>query len=1074
MTELLPGTPVRARGLRWEVVFTQPVGEQTLCRIRAVDGELRGREFDVLTPFEKLEPIVQDLAFDRAAPLHQWRLYHQSFLLEQEFGSTALLAAQPGRLMPAAYQLVPVMRMLRMSRPRLLLADGVGLGKTIEAGLILAELVARRRAHRILIVSPAGPLLSQWRRELRERFGLRFRVLDRGSLQDIKHSTELGANPFDAEALGLISIDFAKQEKVLQDLERSHFDVVVIDEAHHVARVGGAGNTEDSQRRRLAEVLARQSDGLLLLSATPHDGYDAHFASLMELLDPSLVDGRGALRGDSYRRFVVRRLKSHVRKTTKGLDYDDRLVLPSRVASGEATHPAWAAFQKALLGMVAPQLRRAFKRRNFGEVLAFIALLKRSVSTVSACRKTLQTISERLAAAEERGAETVDVRAQRLRTLRDYRRRLERFGTLSFEEEQDQASLEAEDIAAELASGGAEAVLEWIEKNQRAARTDKKKLKTISAVREAIETLAVLAQSAESEDPKLSALVDELVTIRKAEPNANVLIYTEYSDSQDVVVSALEVAIKDGRLKGKIAQISGDDDEATRSGITERFSKSDLQVLVSTDATAEGLNLHARCHHLVHLELPYNPNRLEQRNGRIDRFGQTHQPVVRYLYLPATFEERLLLRLVQKFERQRSRLSFVPNTLGIVGTDDGASVEGLLRGLSSEDEKLFRIEKPFDFASGHEEDTASTEYQELLAEIDKAIGGFEKTARAHEWLGAQGIAAAPEDAEDATAAQERGRQLVSSALLDFVTDAVTAESAGHSVNRTSDGVIELTLPPTWLHDLHEMPGFEGSTRTLRLTNDLDLTSDAQKRAVGYLGRAHPVVRRALDRVRHLQFTGGEASLDARVSAVAWAGQKPSVVWTFVGQVQTSAGREFERLVAVRVDAGGGIEVLEAPETWMALADADSAIPLKDLWRKHFASWAPAQAEKAQQLATEAFQLVAARFTAQLTEELSAEQQHLGQWLTTRANELCGPARAGDQAEMFMEAGTSAPWRRALPATERLAAFATDATVGAKERREADGVLRLYQDRQAALGTRMHFSQPALSTLGVLMLLPKAG
>lgn len=218
MGSLLPGTEVLARGLRWEVVSIQPAGDQEIHRLRCLDGALRGVEYDFLVPFERLEPITQEMAPTRAARLQHWRLYHQAFLLEQALGPSALLAAQPGRLRIAPYQLVPVMRVLHMSRPRLLIADGVGLGKTIEAGLILAELIARRRAHRILIVSPAGPLLQQWRREMRERFGLRFRVLDRDGLQDIRYATELGANPFDHEALGLISIDFAKQEKVLQDL----------------------------------------------------------------------------------------------------------------------------------------------------------------------------------------------------------------------------------------------------------------------------------------------------------------------------------------------------------------------------------------------------------------------------------------------------------------------------------------------------------------------------------------------------------------------------------------------------------------------------------------------------------------------------------------------------------------------------------------------------------------------------------------------------------------------------------------------------------------------------------------
>ena len=291
---LLPGTTVKARGLMWEVVQAEPAGEELRYRLRCTASDLRGYEIDLLSPFERVEALPTALNPKKAGRLKEWLLYHEAFLLEQALGPSALLAVQPGRLNIAPYQLVPVMRALSMTRPRLLLADGVGLGKTIEAGLVIAELIARRRAHRVLIVSPAGPLLQQWSDEMRLRFGQRFEAIrDWGSLQEKRRELVLGANPFDYIGLCLLSIDFAKQEKVLLDLERAAWDLVIIDEAHHCVSLGAAGDGEDSRRRRLAEVLARQADGLLLLTATPHDGYDAHFASLLELLDPSLVDGRG-------------------------------------------------------------------------------------------------------------------------------------------------------------------------------------------------------------------------------------------------------------------------------------------------------------------------------------------------------------------------------------------------------------------------------------------------------------------------------------------------------------------------------------------------------------------------------------------------------------------------------------------------------------------------------------------------------------------------------------------------------------------------------------------------------------
>ena len=149
---LLPGTRVRARGLSWEVLTVESAGEQFRLRLRCTEGALRGTETDLLSPFEPVEPIIHRLEPRRAGRLIDWRLYHQAFLLEQDLGPRSLVAVEPGRLQIAPYQLVPVMRALEMSRPRLLLADGVGLGKTVQAGLVLAELIARRRAHRVLIV----------------------------------------------------------------------------------------------------------------------------------------------------------------------------------------------------------------------------------------------------------------------------------------------------------------------------------------------------------------------------------------------------------------------------------------------------------------------------------------------------------------------------------------------------------------------------------------------------------------------------------------------------------------------------------------------------------------------------------------------------------------------------------------------------------------------------------------------------------------------------------------------------------------------------------------------------------
>jgi SNF2 family DNA or RNA helicase len=560
-------------------------------------------------------------------------------LLEQALGPNALLAVQPGRLRIEAYQLVPVLRALRSSRVRRLLADAVGLGKTIQAGLVLTELIARRLAHRMLIVSPAVPLLEQWKLEMLVRFGLRLEVIDRAKLEEVRRSTELGSNPFDSIPLGLVSVDFLKQEKTLDQLDRANYDVVVIDEAHHCADTGSQQNLEDSQRRRLAEVLARRCDALLLLTATPHDGYDRSFASLCELLDPSLVDGRGSLRGEKYRNHVVRRLKKHITDPVTGLcRFKDRIVEPAPVSADPDRHAAFVKLQRSLLDLIAPELRKAFRAKRYADVLAYIALLKRSVSTVAALKSTLAVVAERFQHLVTDVAEAQESRRQRIRTLRDYQRKIDRFGVLSADEEQERSMLEAEELAQQLAS---------LQRETRSASGQQKKM---SEIVDKLDELIDLADAALDRDPKIEYLHTIIREIRQEEPLADILIYTEYVDSQQVVAGSLKAVPG----LGTILTMSGLDGEKARAKVTDQFRNEDNLILISTDSAAEGLNLHLRCHHLIHLELPFNPNRLEQRNGRIDRYGQTQNPAVRYLYLRGTFEERILLRLIAKYERMRA------------------------------------------------------------------------------------------------------------------------------------------------------------------------------------------------------------------------------------------------------------------------------------------------------------------------------------------------------------------------------------------------------------------------------------
>ncbi len=1030
---------------------------QVLYRLRGLEGALRGMEFDLVHPFEPIRAIIKNFQPDKAAPLPNWLAYHRAFLLEQALGANALLAAQPGRLKLEPYQLVPALRAIRMARPRLMLADGVGLGKTIQAALVTVELIARRLVHRILIVSPAGPLLEQWKTEMSERFGLRFEVIDRAKIEEVRKSQELGANPFDHLPLGLSSIDFLKQERILEILERSSYDLVIIDEVHHCTDLGAIGTREDTQRRRLAQVLARKSDSLLLLSATPHDGNDRSFASLCELLDPSLVDGKGNLREGRYKAHVVRRLKKHIKDPVTGEPlFKDRKVIPIPVTLNKERHARVGEMHRSLIDLLAPELRRAVRAKRYNDVLSFITLLKRSVSTVAACASTLQVVSSRFGKILSEGAEAQESRRQRLQTLRDYRRKLDRYGVVSPDEEKEFFDIEVEDLAQQFAG------------LQREVKSGSYRLKRTADVVDALDDLVRITEEALADDPKLECLVTEVRKIRQQEPGTNILVYTEYTDSQAVAAKALRKA-----GVGEILTLSGEDEEGDRIKITTRFRLDDNLVLVSTDTAAEGLNLHERCHNLIHLELPFNPNRLEQRNGRIDRYGQKVEPVVRYFFLQGTFEGRILARLIAKYERQRARLTFVPNTLGISATNEVVA-EQLLKGLFEEEERLFKDPGiTYEFGKSDENEGADEATKDLLSEIDRVVNGYDKATKVHSWLGETGLNAENALMTEAGKALDQGDRIGAVDLATFVIDAVLLDG-GRVKGSRKDKVFEVSPPPSWVHGLGGLPGADPIAGVIRLTTDAGYLRDEEKRPVGFLGRAHPLTRKAIERVRHLSFgADGGFVQDVRVSAVSAKVDRPELLFTFLGRVMSKAGREFERVLAVRVPKDGPPEFLESPESWLPLAEKSHAITTTGIWEKQFSGWGTRAKTVAADAAVNGFSPIAEKFSGEYRSRLEGDRKGTEDWLRARATEITGKDSAQQAQLGLFRSGDSAQAEYGTP-EEQIASIASDPSNPSALRSEADGVIRLYKQRFADQETRRSLANPEIVPLGVLMIIPEAG
>lgn len=1058
MNKIISGTEVIFRDLRWELVDIQPQGEQNLYRLRGLEGVVLCREIEILEDLEKIEPITYELDPEKASPLQNWSLYHQAFLLEQTLADTAILSIQPGRLNLEPYQIVPLMRALKMSRPRLLLCDDVGLGKTIQAALIIVELMARRLAHRVLIVSPAGPLLKQWKQELLERLGLRVEVIDRDKIEEVRRKSELGANPFDQIPLGLSSIDFLKQERVLEHLERTAYDIVVIDEAHHCSDSGGIQEREDSLRRDLAKVLAQRCDAFLLLTATPHNGIDRSFASLLELLDISLVNGKGEVIQDKYRPYMVRRLKRHIKDYFTGEPkFKDRILNPIQVTADKEKHKQFINFQRELLNFIAPQLKSAFRTRNYSDVLAFIALLKRSVSSVYGCLETLKVVRDRFETFVKERVETQDRRKERIKTLRGYIRKMEKLGVLSYEEEEDQKILQAEDIAEKLA---------FVEKEK---KHDKRKIKRAESIREQLDNLIVLASQALPFDPKIEAAINEIKNIRTQEPNANILVYTEYTDSQDVLMEKLGHE----KVLGKVLKLSGGDPDKDRENIMSQFCNEDNIILISTDASAEGLNLQERCHHLIHFELPFNPNRLEQRNGRIDRYGQTVNPIIRYLFLKDTFEDRILLRLIAKYERQRSSLGFVPDTLGISCSSD-TSCGRLLGGIVNEEEKLFKSEKKstrFNFYQPDKENISDPGVKDLLGEIDKSFKGYKKALESNLWMSELGVNSEAGLIAEAANANEKGKELTLIDLKGFVLNAVIFD--GGSVE---DGeIFTISLPPTWDIGLEGLPGYISDRRIIKLTVKMEITKDDEGNSVGFLGRSHPSVRYALDRVKNIGFTRRILKhLDPRISAVRANVESEQVLFTFLGSISTKQEKIYEKIFAIKVDRDKNIQELLTPSEWSIFMDINKAVDPTAIWKKYFATWAEEWKEKTLEIASNVFKPLAKDIVLKKKEMLERERESVDSWFRKRVEEVTGSSKTVLQLELFEDPAnvTSANWANVANPSERLTKFCQDKNIIRSKRSEGETLLRLYEKRIDDIELLSSFESVSVRPLGILMIIPE--
>lgn len=546
------------------------------------------------------------------------------------------------------FQLDPLVRAIDMARVNLLIADDVGLGKTIEAGLVIQEMLLRHRARSVMIVCPAS-LQEKWHLEMLEKFGLEFKIINTDYIKQLRRQRGIHANPWTSFPRLIVSMDWVKSGEGLRAMKDilpmyptypRKFDLLVVDEAHNVAPAAGAHYALESHRTRFIRLISPHFQHRLFLTATPHNGYTESFTSLLELLDDQRF-ARNILPDEKQlNQVMIRRLKSDLVDAYGDLLYAQRNLqaLPISYTEEERnihrkleeyTQSRGEGAKGAKSSVGCAFINQLLKKRLFSSPAAFASTLEKHIANLTGVEKAkeISSLDDRIlrkaiAQVEEDYANDEDVETAQLDAVEEATKL-----SAPVTPEQDRLLKEMvqwAQIARNQVDSKAKAVLDWIAKHLK------------------------------NPDGTWS--------------DRRVILFTEYRSTHQWMN---QILASHGFGAERLAVLHGGMDHDERETVKAAFqtspSESPVRILLATDAASEGIDLQNHCNCLIHLEIPYNPNVMEQRNGRIDRHGQREKEVL--IWHPvdggAQSEKSVgghgedILRSLRKLESMRSDMGSV-------------------------------------------------------------------------------------------------------------------------------------------------------------------------------------------------------------------------------------------------------------------------------------------------------------------------------------------------------------------------------------------------------------------------------
>jgi superfamily II DNA or RNA helicase len=872
-----PGQIVKARSRLWRIDDTL----KNVLVVTSIDGTpVQTRKLYLPLETVSLAKIDPPLA-ERVGNYAAQDLMIRAFKLSMIHGTAPLLSLQRSRVVPELFQMVPVVISLDMPRVRMLIADDVGLGKTIEAGLIISELFARQRASKLLIVCPAN-LREQWQEALDYFFHIDARIISSQHRRALERELPPGSNPWEYYPYLIVSMDYAKEPQIKAQILEQPWDIVVIDEAHNVAKPHQIDphSRPEMARWELARDLSPKTKHLLLLTATPHNGFTDSFASLLEMLNV------GAVTGPSYSPTIIRSTaKNYVcQRRRKDVEAEFKSI------GGESPFPerdqrevfvTLNDYEKRAIAKVEELGRHildtAGSERPYGQRLAKWTVThfhKRALSSpralVISLQNRLQVINQKLG----KGLPSIG---------------------------EESAVREEEARAAVLDNDTGERLNEE-DTGLRLERRVSLDLAALKREQELIEHALVDAKKVSgnprelnSRDSKLNHLLDNtLREMMRKIPKA--IIFSKYRDTVNYLAEQIPLHRNYGRST-KVVIIDGTLDESERKERFRDFASADRAVLLATDAISEGINLQYIASQIIHYELPWNPNRLEQRNGRIDRYGQPEKTVViRTMVVDDSLEAAILKVLVEKAYRIRQDHGFSPPFF-----EDDISILDLIR------ERGLEVSIAQTKLSDFLEDVSPKQVPDPFS--DDAIKRMEdENFYGQTRIDLTEVKKRQDETESLVGSKKEIEKFVKSGLNRF----------GCEITENKDGTCYINV-----RDERLLAGLEGaeikraSFDALRSRGDTD---------VDIIDLGHPLVRNLIELVKDSTFTsldyyGRTASITTSVIS------KTSAVYSILARyaVKTSPVSVLEELLHLGVELGSGRSLSEEE-----VRDLLNSKPLADL------------------------------------------------------------------------------------------------------------------------------------------------